>query len=81
MSSVIETGKISRNKCCPGQEEIFYVMTSMDESCVAAEKGLRLSSFIDSQTHSAIMVDAARVRQVVLANLLANAVKFSNRVK
>ncbi|HWQ20754.1 MAG TPA: hypothetical protein VN455_13305 [Methanotrichaceae archaeon] len=57
------------------------MMTSMDESCVAAEKGLRLSSFIDSQTHSAIMVDAARVRQVVLANLLANAVKFSNRVK
>lgn len=61
MSSVIEAGKISRNKVSPEQEDVFHDMAFIDESCLAAEKCLKLRSFIDSQTHSAIIGDAARV--------------------
>ena len=45
-------------------------------SAQAAEKGLQLSTAIDGALPPAVMVDGARLRQVLL-NLLTNAIKFT----
>jgi signal transduction histidine kinase/CheY-like chemotaxis protein/HPt (histidine-containing phosphotransfer) domain-containing protein len=44
----------------------------------AAEKGLDLAYFVDSQVPDAILGDVTRLRQI-LANLLSNAVKFTDQ--
>jgi len=59
MTSVIEEGKISRNKGSPEQEEVFYEMAFIDESSLAdimALQGVIIHNLADKEifrTHSA----------------------------
>ena len=80
MNDILDFSKIESGKLQLEQQP-FTLQTCMEESfsllaANAAEKGLKLAYWIDPQTPSTIVGDAARLRQI-LVNLLSNAVKFT----
>ena len=73
--SKIEAGQVELD-LLPLDPSRFVAETAELVSAQAAEKGLQLSTAIDGALPPAVMVDGARLRQVLL-NLLTNAIKFT----
>lgn len=75
--SQIEAGKIVLN---PSPHDVRRVFADLDGifAPVAAEKGLRWSVTVQAVVPASVLVDAARLRQIV-SNLIGNAIRFTDQ--